>query len=73
MQKAFLSEIRIEACRDILYGMPMSKETEIIIIIDNFCVALFSDVHKLTAIYNILQHFLSLTNVIYIIMTTNDV
>ena len=26
---------------------------------DNFCIALLSDVHKLTALYNILQHFLS--------------
>ena len=31
----------------------------IIIIIDNFCIALFSGVHKLTALYNTLQHFLS--------------
>ena len=30
-----------------------------LIIIHNFCVTLFSDVHKLTALYNILQHFLS--------------
>ena len=29
------------------------------IIIDNFCIALCSDVHKLTALYNTLQHFLS--------------
>ena len=34
----------------------------IIIIIDNFCIALFSGVPKLTALY-ILQHFLSFTNV----------
>ena len=45
----------------------------IIIIIDNFCIALFSGVPKLTALYNILQHFLSFTNVIHIIMTTNNV
>ena len=45
----------------------------IIIIIDNFCIALFSGVPKLTALYNILQHFLSFTNIIYIIMTTNNV
>ena len=31
----------------------------IIIITDNFCVALFCGVPKLTALYNILQHFLS--------------
>ena len=35
----------------------------IIIIIDNFCIALFSGVHKLTALYNILQHFLSIFKV----------
>ena len=34
----------------------------IIIIIDNFCIALFSGVPKLTALYNILQHFLSFTD-----------
>ena len=45
----------------------------IIIIIDNFCIALFSGVLKLTALYNILQHFLSFTNIIHIIMTTNNV
>ena len=44
-----------------------------IIIIDNFCIALFSGVHKITALYNILQHFLSFTNIIHIIMTTNNV
>ena len=44
----------------------------IIIIIDNFCIALSSGVHKLTALYNILQHFLSFTNIIHIIMTTNN-
>ena len=42
----------------------------IIIIIDNFSIALFSGVHKLTALYNILQHFLSFTNIIHIIITT---
>ena len=31
----------------------------LIIITDNFCIALFSGVHKLTVLYNILQHFLS--------------
>ena len=46
---------------------------EVIIIINNFCVALFSGVPELTALYNILQHFLSFTNVIHIIMTTNNV
>ena len=45
----------------------------IIIIIDNFCIALFSGVPRLTALYNILQHFLSFTNIIHIIMTTNTV
>ena len=45
----------------------------IIIIIDNVCIALFSGVPKLTALYNILQHFLSFTNIIDIIMTTNNV
>ena len=45
----------------------------IIIIIDNFCIALFSGVPKLTALYNILQHFLSFTNIIHIIMSTNNV
>ena len=44
----------------------------IVIIIDNFCIALFSGVHKLTVLYNILQHFLSFTNIIHIIMTTNN-
>ena len=44
----------------------------IIIITDNFCIALFSGVPKLTALY-ILQHFLSFTNIIHIIMTTNNV
>ena len=44
----------------------------VVIIIDNFCIALFTCVPKLTALY-ILQHFLSFTNIIHIIMTTNDV
>ena len=39
-------------------------DDDIIIIIDNFCIALFSRVPKLTALYNILQHFLSFTNII---------
>ena len=48
---------------------------EIIIIIDNFCIAQSTGVPKLTALYNILQHFLSFTNIILIllIMTTNNV
>ena len=46
---------------------------QIIIIIDNFCIALFSGTPKLTALYNILQHFLSFANIIHIIMTTNNV
>ena len=45
----------------------------IIIIIDDFCIALFCGVPKLTALYNILQDFLSFTNIIHIIMTTNNV
>ena len=36
----------------------------IIIIIDYFCIALFSHVHKLTALYNTLQHFLSENQII---------
>ena len=36
----------------------------IIIIIDNFCIALFSDVRKLTALYNTLQRFLSENKII---------
>ena len=44
----------------------------IVVIIDNFCIALFFGVHKLTALYNILRHFLSFTN-IHIIMTANNV
>ena len=35
--------------------------------IDNFCIALFSGVPKLTALY-ILQHLLSFTNIIHIII-----
>ena len=31
--------------------------TIIIVIKDNVCIALFSGVHKLTALYNILQYF----------------
>ena len=42
----------------------------IIIIIDNFCIALFSGVPKLTALYNILQHFLSFTNLNDVISMT---
>ena len=42
-----------------------------IIIIDNFCIALFSGVPKLNALYNMLHHFLTFTNMIHIIMTTN--
>ena len=45
----------------------------IIIITYNFCIALFSGVPRLTALYNILQHFLSFANIIHIIMTTNNV
>ena len=48
------------------------RETERIIIIDNFCIALFTGVPKLTALY-IPQHFLSFTNIVHIIMTTNNI
>ena len=63
---------------DALHTHPNTKLRQthtykIIIIIDNFCIALFAGVHKLTALYNILQHFLSFTNIIRIIMTTNKV
>ena len=44
-----------------------------IIITDNVCTALFSGVPRLTALYNILQHFRSFANIIHIIMTTNNV
>ena len=50
-----------------------SCSMRMLIIIDHFCIALFSGVHKLTALYNILQHFLSFTNIKHIIMTTNNV
>ena len=42
-------------------GQGPGPEGTIIIIIDNFCIALFSGVHKLIALYNILQYFLSQT------------
>ena len=46
----------------------------IMIILNNFCIALFSGVPELTAIYNILQHFYeSFTNIRHIIMTINNV
>ena len=35
----------------------------VIIIIDNFCIALFPRVHKLAALYSILQHFHMYNNV----------
>ena len=38
----------------------------IIIIIDTFSIALFSGVHKLTVLYDILQNFLYFTSVLYI-------
>ena len=65
--KLFWSELR--ACS---MCVNTDKCKVIIIIIDNFCIALFSCVPKLTALYNIL-HFLSFTNIIHIIMTTNNV
>ena len=37
----------------------------LIVIIDNFCIALVSGVHKLTVLYNILQHFLSEKIIVY--------
>ena len=40
---------------------------------NNFYIALFSGAPKLTALYNILQHFLSFTSIIHIIMTTKNV
>ena len=51
----------------------LSTNPKSIIIINNFCIALFSGVPKLTALYNILQHFLTFTNRIHIIMATNNV
>ena len=56
-----------------VYRLVCQGKVIIIIIIDNFCTALFSGVPKLTALYNILQHFLSFTNIIHIIMTTKNV
>ena len=63
------------------FGSPVSKTLycriyriiyvlTILILIDNVCIALFSGVPKLTALYNILQRFLSFTNIMHIIMTT---
>ena len=40
---------------------PNTLSMVIIIMIDNFSIALFSGVPKLTVLYNILQHFLSFT------------
>ena len=37
----------------------------LIVIIDNFYIALFPGVHKLTVLYNIQQHFLSEKNIVY--------
>ena len=57
-----------------LYHYHWTKQQ--IIIINNFCIALFSGqtgVPKLTVLYSILQHFLSFTTIIHIIMTTNNV
>ena len=60
-------------------GSQSSDGKKIIIIIiitfliDNFCIALLSGVPKLTALYNNLQHFLSFTNIMHIIVTTNNV
>ena len=34
----------------------VNRKIIITIIIDNLCIALVSGVHKLTALYNILQH-----------------
>ena len=59
-------------CSSLLKWHWVTEDSQIIIIIDNFCIALFSGVPKLNALY-ILQHFLSFTNTIHIIMTTNNV
>ena len=65
------------ACFDVVFtadpSVSISFTLVITVIIDNFCIALFSSLHKLTALDNILQHFLSFTNVIHIIMTTKNV
>ena len=61
MTKIQQYERTIALSRQVLYNVR--------IIIDNFCIALFSGVPKLTALY-MLQHFLSFKN---IIMTTNNV
>ena len=46
-----------------MWQIQFAEETELVIadafiriITDNFCIVLFSDVHKLTALYNTLQH-----------------
>ena len=56
----------------VISGGTARESSLIIIIINNFCIALFAGVPKLTALYNILQHFLSFTNRIHIIMATNN-
>ena len=35
----------------------------VIIIMDNLYIALFSGAHRLTALYNVLQHFIRFTNI----------
>ena len=58
---------------NIAAGSVVKACRKVIIIIDTFCVALFSGVPKLAVLYGILQHFLSFTNIIHVIMTTNNV
>ena len=66
---AFSLYYRVERAASVFNNNKKKK----IIIIDNFCIALFSGLPILTALYNILQHFLSFTNIIHIIMTTSNV
>ena len=49
--------IKVSVQRKLLSGGTIPSAYIIMIIIDNFCIALFSGVPKLTALYNILQHF----------------
>ena len=51
----------------------IGQKVLVMIIIDNFCIALLSGIHKLIVLYNILQLFLSYANVIHLIMTPNNV
>ena len=55
----------LNLCRDcdLEYSNPIFSHDNLtyddVIITDKFCIALFSGVHKLTTLYNSLQHFLS--------------